>query len=124
MNHIASYHYSSITPRSNEFFDYTAKRISPANDAEDIQIASILDAITLATEAGIVERTTWVKQFFANNAVFRVFLQELDEYDFRINDRWHAALMKISDRKEEFNFVSNAEIAAGLFDAATKTGQL
>lgn len=124
MKLIASYAPNPIVPHSNEFFDLKTKEISPADDADDVQIASMLDAITLATEAGVVDLGTWVKQFFANETVFRAFLEELDQYDFRINDRWHKALMAITSRTEEFSFITNAEVAAGLFEAAIETGQV
>ena len=121
---ISAYAPAPVIPHGNEFFDPKTKKITPADDSDDVQVTSILDAIALATEAGIVSRASWVKQFFADETVFRAFLEELDQYDYRIIDRWHAALMEVTGRKEEFNFITNAEVAAGLFESANKTGQL
>lgn len=87
MTFISAYAPAPVVPHGNEFFDPKTKKITPADDSDDVQVTSILDAIALATEAGIVSRASWVKQFFADETVFRAFLEELDQYVYRIIDR-------------------------------------
>lgn len=124
MSIIPAYNHTPIVPHNNEFFNAKTKKITPVDDAEDVQVASLLDAMTLATEAGIVRRAGWVKQFFSDESVFRAFLDELDQYEYRLNDRWHAALMELTGRREELDFVTNEEIAAGLLKNAITTKQV
>ena len=56
---ISAYAPAPVVPHGNEFFDPKTKKITPADDSDDVQVTSILDAIALATEAGIVSRASF-----------------------------------------------------------------
>ncbi|OOG58029.1 hypothetical protein [Polaromonas sp. C04] len=91
-----------------------------------LNLHEILDTITLAVEAGIVEQKGWVKQFFANEAAFEDFISDVGDYDecFRITDRWWQALAALAEVIDEEGFVSSQEIADTLVEYATETSQL
>lgn len=124
MSLIPAYEACVVVPRPNAYFNPKTKVISAVEDFEDISISEVLDAMTLAAEAGLVERAGWVMQFFGDAMGFRAFIAELEQYEYRINDRWHQALMAIAGLKEESGFVTNEEIAAVLMDSAAESGQL
>lgn len=86
----------------------------------------VLDAITAACEQGRLSTDGWVKQCFSTKKVFNGFLEHLAEYDdlWRIHDRWYDALYQIAERAEECGFITTADIAAMLEEAAIETGQI
>ena len=82
--------------------------------------------MTAAGEAGVLNRKTWVSQIFANNEVFRRFMDELANYDeyCRIHGRWHRALFEITNAVNEEGFVHCQEIVERMLEQAELTGQI
>ena len=98
-----------------------------ADDIKFQDLHELLDSITLAVEAGLVDDQTWVKQIFGKLAVFEKFLEVLGDYDggLRLTDRWWQALAALCNHEEdEDDFVSGEEIAGALQQYATDTKQI
>lgn len=91
----------------------------------DWMMHNILDNLTLACEAGVLDSKKWVSQLFRTVEDFENFLEQLEDYDdmYAIYDRWHRALMEIGETEME-SFTRTADIAAGLRQQAIDTGQL
>lgn len=89
-------------------------------------VYEILESITAAAEAGVVDRNRWVSQFFANSEVFDNFMENLESYDqcYRIVDQWYRALFHIVDLMDEEGFVTSAEIVEKLREQAQESGQI
>lgn len=114
-----------------EAYQYPTKTIDPAV-AEKLPfkklpefLEDVLDAITAACEQGRLSTEGWVRQCFSTKKVFNEFLECLAEYDdlWRIHDRWYDALYQIAQKGEECGFITTADIAFGLEEAAIETGQ-
>lgn len=107
-------------------FDAATGTITPFAKFEPLGIYEVLDVIAASAEAGALDSDKWVSQIFANNDVFNAFMDEYSGYDecFRTCDRWYGALLRLSGLTDEEGFVSSAEIADRLREAAEETGQL
>lgn len=115
-----------------EAYQYPVKPIDPA--AAKLlpfkklpeSFETVLDAITAACEQGRLSTDGWVKECFATKKVFNEFIEHLADYDglWRIHDRWYDALYQIAEQMEECNFITTADIAYGLEEAALETGQI
>lgn len=105
-------------------FNKRTKKIKPF--AEFTAVYEILDVMTAAAEAGVLDNETWVSQLFVDEEVFLHFLSELEVADdyMRIYDRWYQALLNISGSMNEEGFVTSAEIADELRQAAARTYQI
>lgn len=105
-------------------FNKRTKKIKPF--AEVTALYEILDVMTAAAEAGVLDSETWVSQLFAGEDVFLHFLSELEVADdyMRIYDRWYQALLNITGNMNEEGFVTSAEIADELRLAAARTYQI
>lgn len=81
-----------------------------------VSLHVVLDHITAAVEAGIVEERTWDTQLFATPQCLEWFINELESYDdaFRITDRWWQALAALAGVRDEEEFISCSEIASTL----------
>ncbi len=120
----------TFTPRNvasyESVWDAKKKQFIPVKSMDDVDLYMVLDAITLAVEAGVVDTHAWPQQFFASRAAFDEFMELLSEYDdcFRITDQWWQALASLADIGDEEDFVSSTEIADGLFRVAAGEGLL
>lgn len=105
-------------------FNKRTKKIKPF--AEFSAVYEILDVMTAAAEAGVLDSESWVSQLFAGEDVFLHFLSELEVADdyMRIYDRWYQALLNITGNMNEEGFVTSAEIADELRMAAARTYQI
>lgn len=87
----------------------------------------VLDNITLAAEAGLIDTETFVSQLFADIDSFKVFIASLAGYDseFRITDRWWQSLASLAEHaEEEAEFISTEDIAQQLLNYAVETNQI
>jgi hypothetical protein len=114
-------------------FDVASKKVIPLSEAnrgegtDRIEMHEVLDTITLAIEAGVVPRDSWVKFLFGTKERFAMFLEELDAYGdvFRLTDRWWAALEAIVDcGGDEAGHITFEDFAERLREAAEESGQL
>lgn len=98
----------------------------PVKSMEDVILHEMLDGITLAVEAGVVDSHAWPQQFFAGRAAFDEFIEQLSDYDacFRITDQWWWALASLVQTDNEEGFVSSSEIADRLYGSAAEKGLL
>jgi hypothetical protein len=89
-------------------------------------VYEVLDSITAAVEAGVVDRNRWVSQFFASREVFIEFMEEFNTYDecYRVVDRWYKALFEIANAVNEEGFVSCAEMVERLLEQAEESKQV
>lgn len=94
--------------------------------ADFTEVHEVLEAITAATEAGVVDQNKWVSQFFCNREKFLEFMEEFSAYDqaFRILDCWYQALFKIAGVYDEEGFVTSEEIVEKLLKQAEESGQI
>lgn len=105
-------------------FNPHSKKFTPFTEPRNFELHHILDALTAAAEAGILDTETWVTQAFGTLDAAATFMDMIEGYDyFRIYDRWYRALFWIAMRDEEEEFVSTYEIAEGLRSAVVETGQ-
>lgn len=124
---IKSYTY---TPRAihayESVWDSKKKQFIPIKSMDDIDVYMVLDSITLAVEAGVVDTHAWPQQFFATKSAFQEFVEMLSDYDdcYRITDQWWKSLASLADIVDEEAFVSSEEIADGLVKAAADDGLL
>lgn len=80
-------------------FDVKKQKFKPMKLAGgDYMIHEVLDAVTAAVEAGIVEQHTWPKQIFKTGADLEAFLDDFSNYDecYRVHDRWWQALANLA----------------------------
>ncbi len=100
------------------------KELKPIEDYNSAY--QVLDVMTAAAEAGVLNRKTWVSQIFADDEVFLRFMEELAEYDecYRLHDRWYRALFEITDAVNEEGFVLCQEIVERMLEQAEKSGQI
>lgn len=99
------------------------------NNAQDVgvHVDEYLYSITAAVEAGVVEKNGWVRQLFANKALFEEFLDAfVDDYDnlYRLPDRVVAALAALADGANEEDTLTAASLAYVLREEAEATKQL
>lgn len=120
----------TYTPRAIRAYDsvWNSKKMQfiPIKSMDEIDVHMVLDGISLAIEARIVDTHAWPQQFFANRTTFDDFIEYLSEYDdcYRITDQWWQVLATLADIGDEEGFVSSSEIADGLFRAASEEGLL
>lgn len=87
----------------------------------------VLDNITLAAEAGLLDTEKFVSQLFADLDSFKVFIEELAGYDSenRITDRWWHSLASLAEHaEEESECISTEDIARQLLNYAVETEQI
>ena len=114
-----------ITPMATAGgFDVVSSKFTPFEQIDWIH--EVLDALTAAVEAGVIDTDKWVSQIFATTAVFDEFLEQYQGYDecFRTYDRWYWALFRIAGLLDEEGFVTSQEIADRLREIAEETGQI
>lgn len=121
---IQAYAPALASPESRVQFDEKTKKFTLLTDSPDDMLTGILDAMTLAVEAGTVSEEGWLEELFADKAEFGSFILELSDYEYRINDRWYQALMRLAGRSDEKEFVTHHEIAQALLLQAKTTNQL
>lgn len=90
-----------------------AKQLVPIQDMHEVEMYEVLDSITLALEAGVLNSFRWPQQIFAKRAVFDDFIDYLANYDetYRITDQWWRALAELCEVYDECGYVSSLEIA-------------
>lgn len=118
---------ATIESYQHQSYQFNAESLTlPLGPSDSEHLADKLDAITNACEHGQLDALTWVKQCFTDVDAFKVFIDQLAEYDqaFRINDRWYVALMRIADVYDEEGFISSQDIADQLYGQAGETGQV
>ena len=128
MTKITAYKFAPRAVEMDEsVYDLATKKFKPVIDMTDIEVHSVLNAITLEVEAGNVQEESWVKHFFASKKSFIQFIKKLEEYDelSRITDQWWQALACLAGQPhEEEGFISCDEITTKLLEVAEETGQL
>lgn len=95
-------------------------------DAEALQVSEMLDILTYATQRGLLNSRTWVKDVFHTKANWKFFLSELSEYEmyFRIRDPWWFALAILAEHESfEEGFSTAEEMAEKLLEHSVDTGQ-
>ena len=109
-----------------DFWDEANVKFKPVEDASDVCVCEILDSITLAVEAGVIDSYLWPQQLFANRQAFEGFIEELSYYDecYRITDRWWTSLAQLVGVVDEEAFVSSQEIAKTLLEEASSEGRM
>lgn len=107
-------------------FNPITQVLTPFKNVPKFELHEMLDSITAAVEAGIIDDKKWVSQIFSSRKNFQSFLSEVAEYDsyYRIQDRWYVALRALVQVYDEEGFVTSAEIAEYLATNAAETGQL
>jgi len=115
----------AVTPNFDGmgYFPQTSQ-LKPLDDFNFVH--EVLDVMTAAAEAGVLNRETWVNQIFANSDVFRRFMDELANYDeyCRIHDRWYRALFEIINAVNEEGFVLCHEIVERMLEQVERTKQI
>ncbi|QDZ26559.1 hypothetical protein [Noviherbaspirillum sp. UKPF54] len=107
-------------------FNKRTKKFTPFTEIP-MGMYEVLDAITAAVEAGIVDTDTWVSQLFAGVDVFEDFLAGLACYDecYRVMDRWWQALARLAGTEHiEEGFTHTSEMADLLRETADETNQI
>lgn len=101
-----------VEKTKNGGFNPLTKKWSPLHPQESY-LSDVLDHITAACEAGIVEQYSWATQLFATPEAVDYFLNELELFDelWRITDRWWQALASLAEVRDEEDFVTSSEIA-------------
>ena len=124
MSKIDGYTYQERGVQNYEGWDAATKTLTPVEYKGAVY--GILDNLTLAVEAGVIDNYLWPKQVFKTRKNFDAFFEEFSEYDqcYRISDRWWMALSKIADVVDEEAFVSSSEISEKLVGEAEKYGLL
>ena len=115
-----------------QLFSLATKTFVPLSEAKSaskfdgIHMEEVLNSITLATEAGVVPRDTWVKYFFGTKERCNEFFDELHAYgeSNRVTDRWWNALDHIADVGEEYGFTTFEQISDRMREVAEESGQL
>jgi hypothetical protein len=107
-------------------FNPVTQALTPFKKTSKFELHVMLDSITAAAEAGIIDDEKWVSQIFSSNQDFQDFLSDMTEYDscYRIHDRWYVALRALAQVHDEEGFVTSAEIAEYLATNAAETGQI
>jgi hypothetical protein len=97
----------------SQIWNPDTKQVVPIQNMDDVEMYDVLDSITLALEAGVLDSFRWPQQIFAKRAVFDSFLEYLTDYDecYRITDQWWRALAALCEVIDEEGFVSTREIA-------------
>ena len=78
-------------------FDPRTRKLVPMS-ARQLPMYQMLDNITAAIEAGMLDGEKWPIQLFKSDEDLKEFLDELADYDssYRIADRWwHALAVKL-----------------------------
>ena len=104
----------TFTPRAIEAYDgwnSETKTLTPMEFGHDLH--EVLDNLTQAAEAGVLDNFLWPQQLFADKISYGWFIHELENYDesFRITDEWWTALASLIDNCDEEEFVTAREIA-------------
>jgi hypothetical protein len=102
------------------------KRFIAVTSMDKIHVHMVLDGISLAIEAGVIDSHGWPQQLFSSRAAFDEFIEQLSGYDdcYRITDQWWQALATIADFVDEEGFISSSDIAEELYSAASEHGLL
>ncbi|MDB6001220.1 MAG: hypothetical protein JWP52_2919 [Rhizobacter sp.] len=79
-----------------------------------------LTALTLAVESGVIDTDRWPEQLFATKADLETFFDGLSKHcaHWRLDDRWHCALMHIAHIPDEVGFNTGEEIVERLHERA------
>lgn len=128
MSRIEAYAYKVRKVEVFQDWDPKTKKLTPMRFTEDENrsLYEILDTITLAAEAGVLDSYSWPQQLFADRESFDNFIGALSEYGecYRVADQWWTALAAIAGVGDEEGFVSSEEIAEVLSEVATTDGML
>ena len=95
-------------------------------EPDDTYLCTMLDAITHASEHGLLNTRTWVRHIFKSEDSFEWFLAALAEYDdcYRINDRWWEALARLAEHETQAEgFTHTQEMSDELRQYAAETNQ-
>lgn len=113
------------TCKKGGFNPYT-QELTPFVDPTAEDTYTVLDTLTAASEAGVIDAEKWVSQLFASATALEAWLTALEDFDSfaRIYDRSYQALLLIVRRSNEEGFVTSKEIADGLRIAAEETEQV
>lgn len=116
----------SVVVAESGGFDPTTKKMKPFSAVAEghLDVYEFLDAITAATEAGVIDKTKFVKQLFATVDDFEDFVGQLSEYEYRLHDRWWTALAKLCSVNSEPGFITNDEVAAEMRQTAVESKQI
>lgn len=109
-------HWNDICANQGGFNPVT-RELTPMQPASaNMWLHEVLDHITAAVEAGVVDKNRWEEQLFADEDELEYFLEELECYDdcYRITCRWWESLARLAGRVDEEGFISCQEIADGL----------
>jgi hypothetical protein len=118
------------TKTKNGGFDSSTNTLTPMAGVEvneEWEMHVIMDNITLAAEAGLLDTQKFVSQIFASKLDFEFFLSQLSDYNesLTIYDRWWQALAYVASHGSDMEgCVTSDEIADCLHEAAATTGQV
>lgn len=85
----------------------------------------VLDALTAAVEAGIIDSEGWITQVFDEASLFEEFLDSLPtDSVYRLHDRWCLALQEVTGCVDDEYWVGFHEAVDTLRDHAEETGQV
>ena len=113
----ADFEYGGLNPLDSTF--------SPLRLDDQVSLHVILDHITAAVEAGLVDKNSWSSQLFASAEDLDLFLEHLGDYDecYRITDRWWTALAQLANMVDEEGFITCQDIADKLGDSISEGAQ-
>ncbi|WP_161006747.1 hypothetical protein [Duganella flavida] len=85
----------------------------------------VLDALTAAVEAGIIDSENWIAAVFEDTSLFEEFLDSLPtDGIYRLHDRWCLALQEITGDVDDEYWVGFHEAADTLRNHAEDTSQI
>jgi hypothetical protein len=108
-------------------YNPATKKITEYKSAENADLYEILDDMTLAMDAGVVDTWRWPQQFFADRGSFDDFIDLLESYDecYRITDQWWNTLAMLADTVDcEEQFTHTDDMARAIVIKCEEDGLL
>lgn len=97
-------------------FDPATAEVTPLICSEEFPLMHLLSSLAGAVESGVVSQLEWPQQLFADVEQLDTFLDELSDWNERLNDRQFNALYLLCGTA--WPMQTNADIADSLRDAA------
>ena len=97
-------------------FNPETKALSPLRFSDEFALDHYLSSLTGALESGAVSMTIWPQQLFADEVALTEFLEALEFWDDRLNDRQYRMVRLLTT--SDWPCVTNADAAEALRDAA------
>lgn len=102
-------------------FNAVTKEVTPLRFSDDVDLQLFLNSLAGAIENGLVSRSKWTQQLFADDDELDAFLEALELFDERLSDRQFRMIYVLGGNA--WSCTTNADAACAVRAAADRLRQ-